>query len=151
MYSVLVFVLYYSIKQIQLAFFLNFSLLSWKLGSLFFILFFFFLSISLSLSFNTEAVNYRVKGGLLHHNDTQVIVCMCVYEEEREREKKKKKFRISTLLFSLVLLACQPRLHACTLYLISPVRRLTLKVHRSFVYTYIYLSLLLYIFNIYIL
>jgi len=63
-------------------------------GSLFFyiVLFFFSLSLFLPVSFKIEAVSCsRVKkGSLLHHNDTQVIVCMCVYVKTRRRKEEKK-------------------------------------------------------------
>jgi hypothetical protein len=61
-----------------------------EIGQSFFsyIVLFFFLFLLLPVLFNIEAVSYIVKkGGLLHHNDTQVIVCVC----EKAREKRRKK------------------------------------------------------------
>jgi len=55
----------------------------------------------------------------------------------RRRRRRRRKFRISTLLFSLVLLACQLRLQTYMFYFIASACRLTLKAQQSFVCTHI--------------
>lgn len=50
------------------------------------------------------------KNGLLQHDDSQVSVRKKIEKGKKRRRRRRKKFRISTLLFSLALLACQPAL-----------------------------------------